>query len=86
MNTSQQIGGSIGTALLNTIAVSVTTRALRAHSSTLATLKNEFAAATLHGYAVAFWWAAGFFGVGAVLSFALLESGASDPEVDLVAR
>jgi hypothetical protein len=36
--------------------------------------------ATLHGYAVAFWWAAGFFGVGAVLTFGLLESGV--PESD----
>jgi hypothetical protein len=34
--------------------------------------------ATLHGYAVAFWWAAGFFGVGAVLAFGLLESGVAE--------
>jgi hypothetical protein len=26
---------------------------------------------------VAFWWAAGFFGLGAVLTFILLESGAT---------
>ena len=42
-----------------------TERATRRHS------------ATLHGYAVAFWWAAGFFGVGAILTFGLLESGVS---------
>ena len=33
--------------------------------------------ATLHGYAVAFWWSAGFFGLCAVLTFILLESGVS---------
>jgi hypothetical protein len=31
--------------------------------------------ATLHGYAVAFWWAAGFFGVGALLTLELMPSG-----------
>ena len=31
VNTTQQIGGSLGTALLNTIAVGVTMRALRTH-------------------------------------------------------
>jgi hypothetical protein len=29
---------------------------------------------------VAFWWAAGFFGLGAIVTFFMLESGA--PEVD----
>jgi hypothetical protein len=36
--------------------------------------------ATLHGYAVAFWWAAAFFGAGAIFTFGLLESGV--PEHD----
>jgi hypothetical protein len=40
--------------------------------------------ATLHGYTVAFWWAAGLFGVGAVLTFALLESGVPELEAELV--
>ena len=84
VNTSQQIGGSVGTALLNTIAVTVTTRALRSHSSNLATSQNFFAGATIHGYAVAFWWAAGLFGFGAVMSFILLESGVPELEGDLV--
>ena len=35
VNTFQQIGGSIGTALLNTIAVTVTMRALPHHASVL---------------------------------------------------
>lgn len=77
VNTTQQIGASIGTALLNTIAVTVTLRALGAvkpASSLVATL------ATLHGYAVAFWWAAGFFGVGTIVTAFALES--SNPVAD----
>ncbi len=73
VNSAQQIGGSVGVALLNTIAVSVTSRAMsHATDSSAATL----AAATLHGYAVAFWWAAGFFLVGGLATLVLLESGA----------
>jgi EmrB/QacA subfamily drug resistance transporter len=74
VNTSQQIGGSIGTALLNTIAVTVGTRALL-HST--APPSQMMAIATLHGYSVAFWWAAGFFGLGTIISLFMLESGAS---------
>src|SRR5665213_1957161 len=72
VNTTQQIGGSIGTALLNTIAVTVAARAF-VHSSGNATLAHQ--SATLHGYSVAFWWSAGFFAIGAVLSLFVLESG-----------
>lgn len=72
VNTTQQIGGSVGTALLNTIAVSVTMRAL-AHVGTKSA--HAVTRATLHGYAVAFWWAAGLFGLGAVLTLVMLESG-----------
>ncbi|MDE3107679.1 MAG: MFS transporter [Acidobacteriota bacterium] len=82
VNTTQQIGGSIGIALLNTIAVQVTNRALaRSHPAT-----NLVTRATLHGYAVAFWWAAGLFAVGAVITLVTLDSGvadASDPTVVL---
>jgi EmrB/QacA subfamily drug resistance transporter len=64
----QQIGASLGLALLNTIAVSVANRAV--------THGVSAAEANLHGYAIAFWWAGGFFGVGALASFGVLESGA----------
>jgi hypothetical protein len=77
VNTSQQIGGSMGVALLNTIAISVAARAAD-HSFPLGAAKSVLVSATLHGYAVAFWWAAGFFGVGAVLTLGLLPSGVPD--------
>lgn len=75
VNTTQQIGGSMGIALLNTIAVQVTNRAL-AHPHP--GLTNQVTRATLHGNAVAFWWAAGIFAVGAVITLFTLESGAAD--------
>jgi len=84
VNTSQQIGGSVGTALLNTIAVTVTTRVLLEKVPVGVATKSWIAQATLHGYAVAFWWAAGFFGFGAILTFALLESGVPELEGDAV--
>jgi hypothetical protein len=81
VNTTQQIGGSLGTALLNTIAVAVTLRALH-HAPPASTA--ALTVATLHGYAVAFWWAAGCFGLGAVLTFFMLESGVPVEAPELV--
>ncbi len=82
VNTTQQIGGSMGVALLNTIAVSVATRAglsmfTHHHPATKLALQTLETTATLHGYAVAFLWAAGFFAAGAIVTFLLLESGVS---------
>ncbi len=85
VNTAQQIGGSMGLALLNTIAVTVTARATRGTGSPLTHSAREAAIlATLHGYTVAFWWAAAFFGVGALLTFGLLESGVADLDDNVV--
>jgi hypothetical protein len=82
VNTTQQIGGSVGTALLNTLAVSAATAAgmslMKTHPpKTALAMKALETTATLHGYAVAFWWAAGFFALGAVITLFLLESGPS---------
>jgi EmrB/QacA subfamily drug resistance transporter len=91
VNTTQQIGGSMGVALLNTIAVSVTARvnkipvAISSQLSRKVQLHDAAVLATLHGYAVAFWWAAVFFGVGAILTFGLLESGVPEHDVDRAA-
>jgi predicted MFS family arabinose efflux permease len=71
VNTSQQIGGSIGTALLNTLAASATTAYLvaRPHTASVA------ARAAVHGYTTAFWWAAGIFFAGAILTALVLKPG-----------
>ena len=60
VNTSQQIGGSIGTALLSTLALSATTDFVAERGATPAL-------AAVHGYTTAFWWAAGIFAVGALV-------------------
>ena len=70
VNTMQQIGGSIGTALLSTLAASAVTSDLAAAAgrpdAALA------ARAAVHGYTTAFWWAAAIFAFGAVVCTALL--------------
>jgi hypothetical protein len=62
VNTSQQIGGAIGTALLSTLAASATTSYLTSSGSSTAAL----GAATVHGYTTAFGWSAAIFALGAI--------------------
>jgi EmrB/QacA subfamily drug resistance transporter len=71
VNTSQQVGGSIGTALLSTLAVSAATD--------FAALHGPGPQAAVEGYVTAFWWAAAIFAVGAVVTGALLRSGVRVP-------
>ncbi|MEU0209291.1 MFS transporter [Streptomyces canus] len=58
-NTAQQVGGSIGTALLNTIAASATATYLTAHAGPGVDKRLLQAEATVHGFNVATWWAFG---------------------------
>jgi EmrB/QacA subfamily drug resistance transporter len=58
-NTAQQVGGSIGTALLNTIAATVTARYLTAHAGPGVNKQLLGAKAAVHGFNVATWWAMG---------------------------
>ncbi len=69
-NTSQQIGASIGTALLNTLAAAATATFLASHH---VQSKTVVAQATVHGYAVASGWAAGIFVLAAVLAGILIN-------------
>jgi hypothetical protein len=64
VNASQQVGASLGTALLSTLSASATASYLTGFRPTPATL----AAAEVHGYAAAFAWTALFFLVGAVVA------------------
>jgi len=70
VNTSQQVGGSIGTALLNTLAATAAGNYVAAHLPPSATVAAE---AAVHSYAVAYWWGAGFFAFGAVLAVLLFR-------------
>jgi EmrB/QacA subfamily drug resistance transporter len=74
VNTGQQLGGSVGTALLNTMAASATTSYLASHALGRPT-RAVIAMSLLHGYTTAFWWSAGIFAGGAVVCAALLRSG-----------
>jgi EmrB/QacA subfamily drug resistance transporter len=84
LNTGQQIGGSIGTALLNTIATSAIASylaglaashpAAAAHPSP-ALLKAAEAAAAVHGYTTAFWWTAAIFAGGGIVCGTILRWG-----------
>jgi predicted MFS family arabinose efflux permease len=69
-NTSQQIGASIGTALLNTIAATATVTYLASHHVQTRTLVAD---ATVHGYAIASAWAAGILVLAAVLAGILID-------------
>ncbi|MEY9872608.1 EmrB/QacA subfamily drug resistance transporter [Streptacidiphilus sp. MAP12-33] len=78
INTSQQVGGSIGTALLNTIAASATASWLTAHHLPKGT-PNPLAA--VHGYDVAIWWAVGIMLAASALVFILVNAGRPDQHV-----
>jgi MFS family permease len=78
VNTGQQIGGSVGTALLSTLASSAAGSFATSHAPT-ADLAMQ---AAVHGYTNAFAWSAGIFAIGAVASWLLLPSGAPAVEPD----
>jgi len=80
VNTGQQLGGSIGTALLNTLAASAATAYLTARLSPATAPggrpgRQLTALALVHGYTTAFWWAAAMFAGGAVIAGVLLRGG-----------
>jgi EmrB/QacA subfamily drug resistance transporter len=58
LNTSQQIGGSLGTALLNTLFAGGVTTYLAANAHTAADAKKLIPLAYIHGYHVSFFWGA----------------------------
>jgi len=70
VNTSQQVGGSIGTALLNTLAATAATDYIATHTPTT---EAVIADAAIQSYAVAYWWGAAFFAFGAVLAALLFR-------------
>jgi len=59
LNSSQQVGASLGTALLNTVFASVVTAYLAANVHAPAQLRRQTPLALIHGYHVAFLWGAG---------------------------
>ncbi|MCZ2819373.1 MFS transporter [Modestobacter sp. VKM Ac-2977] len=72
LNTSQQVGGSLGLALLNTFYASAVTGYLVDNPG------SAPGAAFVHGYHVAFIWAAVFLAVALVLSIVLIRAKKDD--------
>ena len=70
VNTSQQVGGSVGTSLLSTIFAS----AVASYLATHAHVRGVVAAATVHGDTTAFWWSVGIFALGFILTLVILPS------------
>jgi MFS family permease len=80
LNTGQQIGGSIGTALLNTIFATAVAHYLTSHLSPATVVhghpaKSLTESALIHGYTTGFWVAAAIFGAGAVICGTLFRPG-----------
>jgi hypothetical protein len=78
VNTGQQIGGSVGTAVLSTFASTAATSYMTGKAAT----PDVMAHAAVHGYTTAFWISAGIFAAGAVVAGLLLRPGVPvrDPE------
>ena len=87
LSTAQQVGGSLGLALLNTIAIGAFTGKL---TDLVATGDDPRSAAVLataqvHGYHVAYVWGAAFFAAGLVVSLVVMtvsRKSMPDPEAE----
>jgi hypothetical protein len=73
-STSQQVGGSVSTALLNTLAAGAATHYVFAHPTDPLVRVD----AAVHSYATAYWWSAGFFVAGAVVAGLLFRRKNAD--------
>jgi hypothetical protein len=80
VSASQQVGGSLGTALLSTLAASAAASFISGSGAGRPT-QALLAHAAMHGYTTAFAWAAGIFAVGAVVALTLYERGVKQVEV-----
>ncbi len=76
VNTTQQVGSSLGTALLNTLAATATATYLAAHVGAPGLTR----AAAVHGYTTGFTLSAVLLGVAATTTAVLVRAGRSDVE------
>ncbi|MFC4125219.1 MFS transporter [Nocardia rhizosphaerae] len=75
VNTSQQVGGSIGTALLSTIAASAMTDYVSSHQPGPLTM----AQGAIESYTTSFWWASATFVLGAIVIGVLMPNKVPAP-------
>ncbi|MFD3591678.1 MFS transporter [Nocardia sp. NPDC058640] len=75
VNTSQQVGGSIGTALLSTIAASAMTDYVSSNQPGPLTM----AQGAIQSYTTSFWWATATFVLGAIVIAVLMPNTVPEP-------
>ncbi|MCW2529840.1 MAG: transporter [Pseudonocardiales bacterium] len=68
-NVAQQLGAALGVAVISTFVATATSHYLTDHGST------AVVSATVHGFTIGYWWAAGLFWAGAVTCGALIRAG-----------
>ncbi|MET0928611.1 MAG: MFS transporter [Aeromicrobium sp.] len=73
LNTAQQIGGSVGTALLSTLFASAVSSYATDNPGPRVAVE-----AGIHGYTTVFWWAAAISLFGALVSFGMMRSSAAE--------
>ncbi|MEV5487887.1 MFS transporter [Streptomyces bobili] len=81
VNTSQQVGGAIGTALLNTIAASATTTYIADHIGNAGTRSQQQLIqleGMVKGYTSAIWFAVGILVVAATIALTFVNAGKPD--------
>ncbi|WEH13136.1 MFS transporter [Streptomyces sp. VNUA24] len=79
VNAMMQVGGSIGTALLNTLATGAATDYLTGKDPRDPAVQAQ---AGLEAYSTAYWWSAVFFAVGLVISVILYRRGVPEQDPD----
>ncbi|MYW14617.1 DHA2 family efflux MFS transporter permease subunit [Streptomyces sp. SID2955] len=81
VNTSQQVGGAIGTALLNTIAASATTSYVKDHIAAASAKPQQQLVkleGMVHGYTAAIWVAVGILALASLIAFTFVNAGRPD--------
>jgi|1186.fasta_scaffold02974_3 EmrB/QacA subfamily drug resistance transporter len=82
INVAQQIGGSIGTSLLNTIAATAAAGYVTAHAASITSAASRqlvVANSLIHSYHIVFWVAAAIYAGAAVVTALLLRPGVALP-------
>ncbi|MDN3023223.1 MFS transporter [Streptomyces sp. S.PB5] len=81
VNTSQQVGGAIGTALLNTIAASATTSYIADHMAGASSRTQQQLVqleGMVHGYTNAIWFAVGILVLSGIIALTFVNAGKPD--------
>jgi EmrB/QacA subfamily drug resistance transporter len=82
LNTSQQVGGSLGTALLNTLYAGAVTSYVAGHMSQGGDSRKVAGLALVHGYHVAFFWGAMLLTAAFIVAVLLMNAKKEDVPAD----